>query len=85
MTILKDTPAGTLDRVDDLADQCADIIKQEARRLLLSGGVDPTENADRPYWLPKLLVSVACEHAASQWENPVDPTWTDARKNLRHF
>jgi hypothetical protein len=85
MATLKDFDQQTLDNIDNLADQCAEIIKQEARRLLTTGAVDPNENKDRPMWTPKLVVSVACEHAAKQWTNHLDKNWMRSRNNLRNF
>lgn len=85
MTTMQNINPDIVARVDELADKCADIIRKEARRLLCSGGIDPEKNADKPYWLPKLVVSVACEHAASQWENRLDSNWLNSRRNLRCF
>ena len=72
-------------RVDQLAVWIADHIKQEARRLLRSGAVDLEENADRPMWLPKMLVTVAAETAARDYWNSVDREWVKGVANLRNF
>jgi len=85
MTVLKDFPTGTEDRINELAEKTAEYIREEAKRLLRSGALDPDDHADRPYWMPKLVVSVACESAARQWENNLDVEWIENRDNLRRF
>lgn len=83
MTTLKDFNQETLDNIDNLVQQSAEIIKAEALRLLTTGAVDPED--ERPFWNAKLVVAVACEHAANQWANRLDKQWMDARTNLRRF
>ena len=85
MAKLSDFDNEVLNAIDVLSSQCRDIIRNEAIRLLTSGAIDPSEGEGRPMWIPKLVVAVACEYAASQWENRVDGEWMKARKNLRSF
>ena len=73
------------DRVSELVDKSADMIREKALQILKSGAIDPDYNSDRAYWTPKMLVSAACEYAASQWENKLDGEWLEMRNNLRHF
>ena len=79
------TEKEALERVDDLANQTANMIREQAEKYIRSGAVDLEHNSELPFWLPKLLTSAACLHAADQWSNAYDKEWMEARENLSHF
>jgi hypothetical protein len=61
-------------------------IEKEALRLFNSGAVDTGEYVD-DFFLPKIIISVALENEAKQWQ-PLSFTrkeWEELNNNLRKF
>ncbi len=72
------------DKIDVLANQICEKLKNDCYRLYVSGGIDPDSYSHKEYVLAKILITVAMEQNKNNFA-PLHQPYRDEVKNLLNF
>jgi hypothetical protein len=70
-------------KIEELLARTVKSVRADCSRLFASGAIDTSAYED-DYLLPKIVLSVALENAASEWFPLYEP-YREQVRNLRHF